>query len=110
MVARMQDWRDVAVLDPALLRGEHPSRSSDIWALAATLHGVLSSRPLYPGIEGDERVTAVQRILFTRPEIDPSLPPGLVETLSACLADDPGDRLLSADELADRLAAVEALR
>jgi serine/threonine protein kinase len=109
-VARMHDWRDVAVLDPALLRGEHPSRSSDVWALAATLHGLLSTRPLYPDVDDDPRVTAVQRILFTRPEIDAALPSGLVETLSACLADDPGERLLSADELADRLAAVEALR
>ena len=63
--------RDVALLDPALLRGEEPSRSSDIWALAATLHGLLSSRPLYPAIAGDPGVTAVQRVLFTRPEIDP---------------------------------------
>jgi len=49
-------------------------------------------------------VTVVQRILFTRPDIDRTLPGGLVETLSACLADDPSDRLLSAEELADRLA------
>jgi serine/threonine protein kinase len=109
-VARMHDWRDVAVLDPALLRGEPPSRSSDVWALAATLHGLLSSRPLYQDVEDDQQVTAVQRILFTRPEIDPALPAGLVDTLSACVVDNPGERLRAADELADRLAAVEALR
>jgi serine/threonine protein kinase len=110
VVTRMRDWRDVAVLDPALLRGEDPSRSSDIWALATTLHAVLSSRPLYAGIESDPAVTAVQRVLFTRPEIDPSLPAGIADSLAACLADDPGERILSADEFADRLSAVGVAR
>jgi serine/threonine protein kinase len=106
VVARMSDWRDLVVLEPSLLRGEDPTRSSDIWALAATLHGLLSPRPLYPGIDEDPSVTAVQRILFTRPEVDPALPFGIAENLAACLADDPGERMLSADELADHLSAV----
>jgi eukaryotic-like serine/threonine-protein kinase len=105
-VARISDWRDLVVLDPSLLRGEDSSRSSDVWALATTLHGLLSSRPLYPGIDEDPSVTAVQRILFTRPEVDPALPLGIAETLAACLADDPGERMLSADEFAERLSAV----
>jgi serine/threonine protein kinase len=107
VIALMHDWRDVVALDPALLRGEAPSRASDIWALAATLHGVVSSRPLYADIDSDPGVTALQRIIFTRPEIDPTLPGAVAETLAVSLADDPGDRLLTADELADRLAVVE---
>jgi serine/threonine protein kinase len=110
VVARMRDWRDVMVIDPALLRGEDPSRASDIWALATTLHGLLSERPLYPGIDSDPGVTAVQRVLFTRPEIDPSLPAGIAVSMAACLADDPGERILSADEFADRLTSVGAAR
>jgi serine/threonine protein kinase len=106
VATRMRDWRDVALLDPALLRGEEPSRSSDIWALATTLHGLLSARPLYAAIDSDPAVTAVQRVLFTRPEVDPALPAGIAESLAACLADDPGERILSADEFADRLSAV----
>jgi serine/threonine protein kinase len=106
VVTRMRESGDVAVLDPALLRGEDPSRSTDIWALATTLHGLLSARPLYPGIDADPAVTAVQRVLFTRPEIDPSLPAGIAESLAVCLADDPGERILSAAQFADRLTAV----
>jgi serine/threonine protein kinase len=106
VVTRMQDWRDMEVLDPALMRGEEPSRSTDIWALATTLHSLLSPRPLYADIDADPAVTAVQRVLFTRPDIDPSLPAGIAESLAACLADDPGERILSADEFADRLTAV----
>ena len=108
-VARAQNWQELVVLDPALLRGEEPSRSSDIWALAATLHGLLSARPMYPGISDDPDVTAVQRVLFTRPEIDPSLPPEVIETLEACLADDPGERPLTAEDFANRLSAVGVL-
>ncbi len=109
-VARMQGWRDVIGFDPALLRGEEPSRSSDVWALAATLHGLLSSTPLYPGIVDDAGVTALQRIIFTRPQVDPNLPAEVVETISACLADDPDERPLTAKEFADRLSGVEVLR
>jgi serine/threonine protein kinase len=108
-VARILNWRELIVLDPALLRGEEPSRSSDIWALAATLHGQLSARPLYRGIADDPDVTAVQRVMFTRPEIDPALPPEVVETLEACLADDPGERPMTAEELANRLSGVGVL-
>lgn len=108
-VARMRDWRSLVVLDPSLVRGEEPSRSSDVWALAATLHQLLSRRPLYPGIADDPGVTAVQRVLFTRPEIDPTLPPEVAHVLKAFLADDPGERPLTAEDLADRLLRAEAL-
>jgi serine/threonine protein kinase len=108
-VAHMHDWRNLVVLDPALLRGEEPSRSSDLWALAATLHGLISRRPLYPGIADDPGVTAVQRVLFTRPEIDPTLPAEVAHTLTIFLADDPGERPLTADDFADRLIRAGAL-
>ena len=108
-VARMRDWRSLVVLDPALLRGEEPSRSSDVWALAATLHDRFSRRPLYPGIAEDPGVTAVQRVLFTRPEIDPTLPADLMHTLTSFLADDPAERPKTAEDLADRLLRARAL-
>ncbi|HWE54962.1 MAG TPA: hypothetical protein VG435_05590 [Acidimicrobiales bacterium] len=101
-------WSDLLTYDPDLLGGEVPSRSSDVWALGATLHGALSDRPLYPGIEEDEPVTAVQRILFTRPETDPVLPAGIRELIGACLEPDPTDRPHTALEIADRLAELRA--
>jgi eukaryotic-like serine/threonine-protein kinase len=109
-VTTMRSWRDLVALDPALLRGEEPSRSSDIWALAATLHGLLSDTPLYPDIDDDPDVTAVQRILFTRPEVDPRLPADVGAILVACLADDPAERVQTAADLSERLLASEAGR
>jgi serine/threonine protein kinase len=110
VITRYSDWRELAVFDPELLRGEEPSRSSDIWALAATLHSVLSERPLYPGLPDDAPVTAVQRILFTRPEIDPSLPKDVTRVFMACLDPDPAARPVTAVEFADQLLAVEGSR
>lgn len=109
-VTRISDWRELAALDPELLRGEEPSRSSDVWSLAATLHGALSERPLYPGLNADAPVTAVQRILFTRPEVDPALPSDIASVLAACLDPDPAGRPVTADEFADRLLAVQGVR
>jgi eukaryotic-like serine/threonine-protein kinase len=99
-VARSADWRQLSTLDPDLLCGESPSRSSDVWSLGATLHTALSPRPLYEGMDSDEPVTAVQRILFARPSVDLSLPGGLAEVVSACLELDPTRRPQTAAEVA----------
>jgi hypothetical protein len=106
-VARTGPWSRLAATSPELLAGEPPSRRSDIWALGATLHMLLSPHPLFPGLDGDEPVTAVQRIMFTRPEIDSSLPDAVSEVISACLAADGADRPPTAADVADRLAAAE---
>ena len=45
----------VEFLDPALLRGEAPSRGSDIFALGATLHWVLAGKGLYGRCPGTTR-------------------------------------------------------
>ncbi len=109
VIARARGWKDLTVLDPDLLRGDLPSRSSDIWSLGATLHNLLSTRPLYADIRADGDaaepvVTTMQRVLFTQPDVDPSLPPSVVAVLSRCFATDPADRLATAGELADELS------
>lgn len=103
---------DLAAVDPDMFRGERPSRASDIWSLGATLHMALSDRELYPGIGGDEMVTAVQRVLFTRPEIDPSLPGPLRNLVERCLEPDRAARPESALEVATLLTdvSVEGMR
>lgn len=102
-VLRVDGWRALVAVDPEVLYGESPTRSSDVWALGATLHSVLSDRPLFPGIEDDEPVTAVQRMMFTRPEPDPSLPPSLLELVNDCLASDTSERPATALAVAERL-------
>jgi serine/threonine protein kinase len=107
-LTRVGAWRDLVTLDPDLLSGEESSRSSDVWALGATLHIALSDRPLYPGIEKDAAVTAIQRILYTRPEIDPDISPDVADVIRSCLEPDPAARPTTAEELADRLQIPDA--
>jgi serine/threonine protein kinase len=109
-VTRVSGWAHLATIDPELLAGEVPGRSSDIWSIGATLHTALSDRPLYPGIEHDELVTAVQRLLFTRPEVDPSLPAAVAEIIHGCLEVDPTDRPATALAVAEQIEVVVAGR
>jgi eukaryotic-like serine/threonine-protein kinase len=101
LVARIAGWRELETVDPDLFSGGLPSRSSDIWSLGATLHGLLSARPLHPGIDGDQPVTAVQRLLFTNPEVDPRLPRVLADVISSCLDADPAARPTTAAVLSE---------
>lgn len=102
-VIRVDGWEALVAVDPEVLAGESPARSSDIWSLGVTLHSVLSDKPLFPGIEADEPVTAVQRVMFTRPQPDQSLPSELLALVTDCLAADAADRPATALAVADRL-------
>lgn len=104
-VVEVTSWRELVTVDPDVVGGGAPSRSSDIWSLAATLHLLLSDSALYPGLDGDQPVTAVQRVLFTRPEIDPAIPAPLRAIIAAGLEPDPADRPATALEMAEHLRA-----
>ncbi|HVA75538.1 MAG TPA: hypothetical protein VNF71_13350 [Acidimicrobiales bacterium] len=109
-VVVMRDWRDLSLLDPDLLRGQAPSRSSDIWALAASLYALVGPAPLYPAMVDDQPVTAVQRVMFSHPEVSPSTPGGLADVLGRCFDADPALRPQTAAELAEELLACEGAR
>jgi serine/threonine protein kinase len=108
-VAKSRGWRQLSTIDPDLLGGESPSRSSDVWSLGATLHSALSTVPLYEGLDADEPVTLVQRIVFGRPGVDPALPAELTEVISACLDPDPSRRPQTAAEVARMIRARKRL-
>ena len=105
-VVDASSWRDLVTVDPERIAGEAPSRAGDVWALGALLHTLMSERPLYPDIDRDEPVTAVQRLLFTRPEVDPALPVAVRDLVEACLAADPADRPTTAAAVAERARRV----
>jgi serine/threonine protein kinase len=107
LVTRVAGWQQLVTVDRDLLGGESPSRASDVWAIGATLHVLLSDRPIYPGIDADEPVTAVQRVVFGQAEVDPDLPADLTEVIAACLDHDPSARPVTAKEVADRLLACQ---
>lgn len=105
---KVEQWQDLDVLDPDLVRGASPGRSTDIWALAATVHQVCSGVSLYPGIEREQTVTAVQRLLYGTPAVASAIPGDVAEVLDACFERDPAKRPTTALELAERLEGIAA--
>jgi len=100
----------VEFLDPAVIRGELPSRSTDIFALGATLHRALTGVGLYGDLPPDNTMVAMRRVLSHEPEIIASLPGPISDVISAAIDPDPAARPATAAELAERIdAAASAL-
>lgn len=91
---------------PEMLRGSSGSRAADVWALGATLHDALTGASLYPGLVPGDLLASLRHVLSTRPLVDPDLDPDTQSIVDACLALDPADRPLTAEELADQLDAL----
>lgn len=47
-VTSMAALQSVGYVDPACIRGEPPSRASDVYSIGATLHFALTSTPIHP--------------------------------------------------------------
>jgi eukaryotic-like serine/threonine-protein kinase len=93
--------------DPDLLAGASPSRRTEVWALGATIHRVLSGVGLYGELPGHP-LGAIRELHSTSPQVRPGLGPEEAELVRDCIADGPG-RLRTAAEVADRLAALHLL-
>ncbi|MDQ2726562.1 MAG: hypothetical protein M3Y91_01545 [Actinomycetota bacterium] len=103
---RILDIVDAGVLDsvdPAVARGDPPSRASDLWSLGATLHQAITGRLLHPDLPGDEPIVALQRTAFEPIRMADDLEPALAAVVASCLAPDPSDRPPTAAALADHL-------
>jgi len=99
----------VEYVDPSVLRGASPSRSSEVWALAATLHAAVAGVGIYGELSDDEPLAAIRKMMSTKPTVAPHLPPDIAAILQACL--DPADqRIFTAAELAHRLTELARAR
>lgn len=96
----------VEYLDPAIMRGERASRSSDIWALGVTLHRVLTGTGVYGDLPDRDPLLAVRRVLSSPPTLDPGLSEAEAAVVRRCLDPDPAARYRTAAELADALDAL----
>lgn len=95
----------VEFTDPALLRGEPPSTTVDIWSLGATLHWFVSGAGLYGGLPVHDPLLTLRKVLSTSPELAADLPDDVAELIRACIGDPAGRP--TAAELADRLEALK---
>jgi serine/threonine protein kinase len=98
----------VEYLDPAIIRGEVPSRATDIYALGASLHRVLAGTGLYGDLPSDNTMVAMRRVLGHAPVVSESLPADVRAVIAAAVDPDPKARPNTAAELADRIEVVAA--
>jgi serine/threonine protein kinase len=107
-LSRMGPIESIEYLDPAILRGQRPGRSSDIWGLGVTLHRALTGSGVYPDLPAGDPLLAIRRVVNTVPELDPSLTAAEATLVSRCLAADRVDRPATARELADAIDQLDA--
>ena len=100
----------VFFMEPGVLRGQPPSRASDVWALGVTLHVALTGRRVYEGPTDGNLLGALRTVLSGTPKIDPSLADDEADLISRCLAADPADRPPTAEVFADHLDGALARR
>jgi serine/threonine protein kinase len=98
----------VEFIDPALIRGEAPSRSSDVYSLGATLHWALSGTGLYGELPSDATLVAMRRILSRPAVISADLDPMTREVIAAAISVDQSKRPPTALDLATRIEALDA--
>ena len=96
----------VEYMDPLLLQGEPGSRATDIWSLGVTMHEVLTGARIYGDLALNDPLLMVQRVLTTRPTLNGHLNDGEREIVAACLAPAPQDRPMTAEVVAERIAAL----
>jgi serine/threonine protein kinase len=93
----------VEYLDPAIIRGEMPSRATDIFALGATLHRAMSGTGLYGELPADNTMVAMRRVLGHPPAISERLAAGVRDVIAAAIDPNPAARPNTAAEFAERV-------
>jgi serine/threonine protein kinase len=96
----MPTMTSLGYLDPAVIKGAPPSRASDVFSLAATLHFALCGRTVFGDLPLDDPVLAVRAVLRSSPRVDSAVPARYADLIAACLAPEAADRPLTAQELA----------
>lgn len=89
----------IEYLAPELIQGRTASRATDIWALGATMHRVLTGRSIYPTVPDESLLEALRFVLTEPPTLNESLGDAERDIVGRALAADPVDRPLTAMEL-----------
>ncbi len=92
----------VEYVDPIVLRGGAPSRSSDVWALGATLHRALTGVGLYGELPANAPLLAIRRVMSGNLILAQHLSPDFADLIRDCLAS-PDQRIPTAAAVAHRL-------
>jgi len=96
----------VEYIDPALIRGEAPSRASDVFSLGATLHRALTGEGLYGDLPTDNGLVAMRRVMTRPAVVSTVLDPPTREVIASAISEDQAHRPHTAMELAERIEAL----
>ncbi len=94
----------IEYLSPEIIQGQPASRASDIWALGATLHKVLTGISIYPLLPSNSLVDALRFLLNEKPVMGDALRNGERRIIEAVVAADPADRPATSEELATSIS------
>jgi serine/threonine protein kinase len=90
----------IEYLSPEVIQGRPASRATDIWALGATLHRVLTGVSIYPNLPTHSLVEALRFLLNEKPVMGDALRNGERRIIEEVVSADPADRPHTADDLA----------
>lgn len=107
-ITRMGPATDIGYLDPCQLRGDAPSRASDVFSLGATLHYALAGEGLYGPLPKDDPLLAMRRIASHPPVISASLDPDAREVIAWAIAENAAERPATALKLGERIEDLAA--
>ena len=98
----MTQVESVEFVDPALLRGDRPSRATEVWALGAGLHKALTDDGLYGELPSSSPLLAIRKVMSTAPVLSDALAPTEAALLRDCLTSTE-HRLPTAAAVSERL-------
>jgi serine/threonine protein kinase len=96
----------VEFTDPSVLQGNPPSRATDVWSLAVTLHRALSGQGLYGELPDNDPVLVLRKVLSAKPAIAETLDEPSASLVREALSPDPGARPATALAFAERVEAL----
>jgi len=96
----------IEYLAPELIQGQPASRATDVWALAATMHRVLTARSVYPDIPQGSLLQALRYLVSERPVLNDRLRDEERAVIEQALAVDPASRPATALEFAQIVGAI----
>jgi eukaryotic-like serine/threonine-protein kinase len=102
-ITRMGPAGDIGYLDPGLIRGDRPSRASDVFSLGATLHYAVTGEGLYGPLSAEDPLLAVRRVISHPPVISARVDPDVREVIAWAIAANPAERPETALQFAERV-------
>ena len=94
---------DIGYLDPGLIRGDRPSRASDVFSLGATLHYAVAGEGLYGPLPDDDPLLAMRRVISHPPTISERVDPDVGQVIAWAISADPAQRAATALQLAEQI-------